>query len=438
MNQEGRLKWNFYAALVCKCIVLCNRVLIVPIFFQSWGPEYFGVWLLLSSIPVFLSLPQVGLGTASSTQIVLAIGRGEERRANELLGSAWLFTISTGILVLAIILICSARGYVIDFGGTAENVKIRETLVISILFASFILSTMRQPLEGYWTARNQASNAMLFGGAALGAESIVVATVLICGGRAELLAVMILGTRVFAMVTFGIATVKYIDCRLPLVPNWNLTKALLGVGIGYQLSALWQALLFQGSLFLAQSVFGPSGVAAWGAIRTLTRAGNQLLELINQSLMPEMQNQIAKGNFADARRLYQSAVQLACIIGLVFAIPLGLFGGIVYDFWIGSNFFVTQWIWPIMSTALVLNAIWLTSSVVQRAYNQPWYLSLVGLLSALVSLFSMYVVGQQFGLLGFAVGSVVFEALMAFAIPRHSQKLLNRSSTKMENPVCPF
>ena len=429
MSRRKRLKWNFAAALVGKIVNVCQQVLLVPLYLYAWGPEYFGIWLLLSAVPSFLSMAQVGLGTAASTEIVLAIGQGAEERAGRTLASAWLFIVSVGVLVVALLIGADSMGLTLGLAGTDQNMIRHPMRIVSILFLGVIVMMMRQPLEGFWIARQRASVAMFFGAAMSAVELAACAVVLMVGGRAPTLALTIMVTRVLALALFAIASARHIDLRSRLTPDFALVRSLLGRGVGFQLTVLWQAILFQGSLFLAQGVLGPAGVATWGTIRTLSRSGNQVLALVNQALMPELQNEIAARNVVDAKRLYRGGVRLALGVGICAAIPLSLAGGPFYRLWTGGNLEVTPWIWPIMAVGLVLNAVWLTSALVHRAYNQPWYLSSCGLASAVISVASMYTLGAQFGILGFAVGAVVFEGLMVTAIPRRSRQLLDQLKT---------
>ena len=435
MSRRRRLKWNFTAAFVGKVVSVCNQVLLVPLFLYAWGSEYYGIWLLLSAIPSFLSMSNVGVGTAANTEIVLAIGQGNERKANRVLGSAWLFIVVIGCVVATVIMVAHALGFGVDLFGSNQSLVSGHSRIILVLFASVIVMMMRQPLEGFWTARKKASNAMFFGAAASAGELAACAVVLMFSGPAEALAMTILGARTLALIAFFIASRRYVDLRLPLTPDLSLVRSLLGRGMGFQLSVLWQAILFQGSLFLAQGVLGPAGVATWGTIRTLSRSGNQLLALINQAIMPELQNEIAVDNLTDAKRIYHAGIRVAFGAGLAVALPMSVVGGPFYTFWTGGTLSVTPWIWPIMAIGLVLNAVWLTSDLVQQALNRPWYSSSCGLASAIISVAVMYVAGLQFGILGFATGAVVFEALMAFAIPRRSLQLLNQSTTPQNGVV---
>ena len=99
-------------------------------------------------------------------------------------------------------------------------------------------------------------------------------------------------------------------------------------------------------------------------------------------------------------------------------------GNWVYTFWTQGALKVPLLIWPILGFGLILNALWWTSGLVHRATNQPWSMNLTGVGAAITALGIMWSLGAiGFGVLGLAIGAVVFEVIMAGYVLKTSLRI---------------
>ena len=435
MSRKRRLTGNLVAGLLGKFVLVGRQLILVPFFLSMWGAEYYGDWLILSSIPTILAMSNVGLGTAASTQIVLAIGARDEQEANRLLASALMFVFAASVMVLTPLALVAYTG-----SGLFQSVATRVQypgFVVLLLFAGLAVSMLGQPWEGYWIARQKAAQAMFAGVLFSIIDLVGAASVLVAGGDALIFALVSFALRVGWTLAYIGYSFSLTDKSYPMSPSLLLLRRLLGRGIGFQLSGLWQAVLFQGSLFVAQSVLGAAGTATWGTVRTLSRSGNQLLALTNQTLMPELQNAIAAKDFVDARKLHAFGLRIALVVGGLVAGALSFGGGWAYQLWTNDALQVPPSIWPITGICVLLNSVWWTSSLVHRSMNQPWYMNLWGLIAAVIAVTVMAILGLSYGIVGFALGAVVFELIMAVAIPRRSHQLLQERTTPQVESVVP-
>ena len=157
--------------------------------------------------------------------------------------------------------------------------------------------------------------------------------------------------------------------------DWPLAWYLLRTGIGHQLSPLWQAILFQGSLILADALLGPTSTALWGTLRIVSRSGNQVLELVTLSFGPEFQLALGKGQMNKVRDLHG----VGMVVSLFLAVTMGLvvvgIGPFFFKIWTRNVFQVPMVLWVILALGLVPCALWGNSGEVQRLNNQPWALN---------------------------------------------------------------
>jgi O-antigen/teichoic acid export membrane protein len=224
---------------------------------------------------------------------------------------------------------------------------------------------------------------------------------------------------------FGIASYQFKIKRGAKIQISHLPKFFVK-GAGFQAGPLWQALLFQGSLWLASSLMGAGGAALWSTIRMLSRSANQMLQAINETVWPELQRLIAFGEISKARNLHNYAILVSCALAAASGIILCLAGSTILSVWTSGALFCDTFTWFILALGLALNSVWWVSSLVPRAYNMPWHLNIVGVVASIVSLITTWLLGPNF-VQGFAIGSLVFEVIMAIFILPRSLHLLGDS-----------
>src|SRR5438128_6286169 len=82
---------NAYGQLVSVGIQLIS----VPIFLHYWGVELYGEWLILSAIPAYLSLSDIGFASVAGNDMTMRMAKGDQHGALEVYQSIWLLISAT-------------------------------------------------------------------------------------------------------------------------------------------------------------------------------------------------------------------------------------------------------------------------------------------------------------------------------------------------------
>ncbi len=421
--RRKRITANFAAALSGKVVMAVQQLLLVPVFLSQWGAEYYGAWLVLTAIPTMLSMSNLGLGTAASTRIVLEIGKGNEKKANAILLTAfvtllsifWVITLAIAFLPIPLL------------NGNESGLIQQSRIVLALLMGGIGISTAAQPLEAFWVAREKAATAIFIRTGRTLLQFVVTLSIVYSGGVAQQVAIGILFSTSTWFIIYGTLSLRLICFDQSFKWRTDLLKSLIGKGVGFQASALWQAILFQGSIVLANSLLGPVGAATWGSVRMLTRTGNQLLEVIKQALYPEIQLCVATSKWAKVKDLHSFGLCISAFTASLFSIGLVLYGSLFFNWWTKGELSVSQTVFIILSAGLVINSIWWNSESILKAANQPWQMNIVGVVSAILTLWLMWVLGRSFALGGIAFGALLFELMMAQFVLIKSLQVSNDS-----------
>lgn len=423
------LRKTFLAVFLGRGLMAVRQLCLVPVLLKTWGVDYYGSWLVLSSIPSFLAMSNLGLGTSASARIAIRSGDDLDSENRLTLWTAWSFIISIYLILVAII------------GGL--NVARQETfniipfgvLVIVFLVSSLFVRMCAQPIHGWWASRGMASKSIQYNNVYSIGDLVIYMMVPFLGGKAYHLTAC-------SLIWSSVWLISYVyysysaGCPLfrPRRPRVAEAKVLLSKGLGHQLSPLWQGMLFQGSIILANTLLGPAGAALWGSLRVINRAGNQLLELVSQTVGPEFQRNKSSGDLEANKLLHARSILISLILSAGVCVTLMIAGPFVFGLWTHHQFTVPTAVWFIVPLALLPFSLWWVSGEYQRAVNQPWKLNVVGTIASLCSLLVTYALGGL-GIIGMCLGALVFEIVMAATIFPMTLTLLEDSKKSFVEKV---
>ena len=84
-------------------ITIGIQLLSLPIFLHYWDTPTYGVWIMLSAIPAYLSMADAGMVAAAGNQMTMSIAQGNVVEANKTFQSAQLFmTIACSVMAVVV------------------------------------------------------------------------------------------------------------------------------------------------------------------------------------------------------------------------------------------------------------------------------------------------------------------------------------------------
>lgn len=428
MSVKRNILKNGIATFFLKLVRVFEQLLLVPFFLSTWGAAYYGEWLTLTIIPSIIAFSDLGFGTAAGNSFVLKYSSGDLKGAansNKTGLRLILIMVLTGLIISVFALMA------MDHFGAFEKsiIESRDAIVsVSILILARLSGFFSQLFEAYYRAVRKA------------ALSMNLATI---RSSLNLLAGFIVLMLGYGVIAFAISQLIVIlifnSCfglygRKLLRSFFNQYKGefkkeerseIISKGFGFLMGPIWQSTYFQGTTFVVRIVLGPEAVAVFNTVRTLSRSVNQLYSMVNVSVFPELQYEFGVGNIDKVKKIFRFSIISTVGIGFSGVIFLLFFGMWFYQIWTNNQISVSHIVWNIMSIGILFNAMWLTSSVIFRALNDPQKFTIFGFISAIVSIILSYLLSKYFGLVGAAFGSISLDILMAFLVLPYSFKAIN-------------
>ena len=403
---------NAFGSLVTVAI----QIVSVPVFLRYWGPITYGTWLVLSAIPAYLVMSDLGFGNVAANEMTMQVARGERDSAREIFQSTWVFTVGVSIVVAGIAALAISFlpiGRWIHSSGISG----RDVSLIIIAFVVQVLFVLQGTLigagfrcEGEYALSTVYSNltrageaAAVMGAVVLGARPSWAAFIFLAARALLTLITAVILVRRHKWLSFGVASASVKTLRRLAAPAFAFMAFPLG-----------SAMSLQGFVALVGIVLGPVAVVTFATLRTLSRVGFQLMAVINNAVWPEVSASMGRGDFVLTRKLHRSACQLAIWAGFLVVGVLWASGSTVVRIWTHGRVHFDASLFHGLLIVVIANSFWFTSSVVLLAGNLHRKLALVYLSATTCSLIVGYLVLPRFGLV---IAPAVLLIVDAFTIP---------------------
>lgn len=324
-------------ALVARIL---QQLLQVPLFLAFWPADRYGDWLVLWTLPAYLTLGGAGFGAAGGNVLAgLAhenAGAADKARAQTVFKAVWLMiTAGTAVIGLAVTLIvafAASRGAI-----ALETVPSTELVAAVAWFALYVfLRSEASVMEtGFRYVKAYPLYTVLDNGALLVEFAALAVALSLGGGVADLAAALCV---VRAMVLAFAAIVVRARAGF-LFAGWRngeigrAMRELATPALGFLLVPAGHALSLQGFVILVSVVFGASATAVFVTLRTMVRFVDTVLSLAFNIMYYEVAYTEKGGERrAFAARLFQ-ATPVFFTLTLGYCTVLWVFGDGLHAVW---------------------------------------------------------------------------------------------------------
>ena len=416
---------NGLAQITIKVVRLLDQLLLVPFFLLYWGASYYGEWLTLTIIPSILGFSELGVGTSAANSFVLAYAAGNQQQAANIRKSGLLiisFAVLFGTVLTILILFITNELNLFEKSLISANEAIT---AVSLLMIAKLVYFYNHFVEGCFRgARKAALGAFLYSGYYV-ANILVGLCVLYGGGGVVGYAFSQFIVSISYTILYFIIGNKQIDL---IGFNGHIVasdlKNILLKGLGYMMNPIWCSIYFQGSTFVVRLTLGSEAVTIFNTMRTACRSISQLFNVINGSVLPELQYEYGMGNVQVVHRLFRISMLTSIAIGIIGTILLCLYGLDIYNLWTKNILYVSNYVWYTFVFGILFNGVWWTAIVAYSVTNKPYHFGFASIITACLSLAVSYLLSIHIGLWGAVMGTVLFDLIMMLYILPDSCHLL--------------
>jgi O-antigen/teichoic acid export membrane protein len=201
-------------------------------------------------------------------------------------------------------------------------------------------------------------------------------------------------------------------------------RRLTGPSVSFLALPIGLSLNLQGMLLVVGHVLGPVAVVIFSTARTVSRVAVQFMNMISNTIWPEMSTAVGAEDWPLARAIHRRACQISIGIGLLIVIAMGTVGPWIWPRWTLHSFPTDTVLLDLMLLLVVFSSLWMTSMTALTATNRHQKVTVMYLIVTMASVGVAWVLASPFGLRGVAVALIGGEIVIASIVLQSSLNFL--------------
>lgn len=434
MSVRNRIVAALAANAFGQAVTIGTQILLTPLFFAKWGAALYGEWLILSALPAYLTMADMGIGSAAGNEMTMRAGANDHTGAQQTYRGAFWIAGAASLIVLLLGLAFAGLKHFAGSPGTPHIDTDTASLILLLLAINVGMSFFGGVFSAGYRCAGRNGTGIVLGNSARLAEGVLTGALLLTGQGPLTVCVGIVLVK--AGFLLGQAW------HLPRICPWlytpraqadtTLARRLIKPSLGFLAFPAAGALSMQGPIMLLGATLGGEVVAMFSAMRTLSRIPMQLTNVLNASVWPEMSRAFGAGDLGLVRQLHRRSASLTAVLVLGSCLVLGLLGPTISHLWLGHRATFNPAILHWLLAVSTVSSIWNASSIVLAATNSHARMGLAMVLTSGLSLLTGWLLIHTVGLNGMLGALLLAEVVMLTVV---LPQALSRSGDTLQNFV---
>ncbi|MFT3735910.1 MAG: hypothetical protein QM776_12930 [Rhodocyclaceae bacterium] len=381
----------------------------LPLFLWRWDLATYGQWLLLSAVPAYVAMADVGMVTTAGNRMTMALGAGQVTEARRVFQTAQAFMLlvcgALALLLVPAILLLPLS----VLGDTSARIAL-SALVLGVLMSlcgglsEAVFKATGRYAQG--TMLGNLVRLLEWGGYMLGLWLDGSFAAVALGGLAARTAGTLAAAWLSQASTHGLA--------------WGLgeasgqeVRAMLRPALSFMVFPLTNAISFQGVTLLVGSLFGPAIVALFNTYRTIARVAVQLTAIFSHALWPEFSRLYGAGGSSAMLPLFRRGAWLAAAQAVGLSAMLYFAAPLLLRIWTHGEIEFVPSVMLLMLLYAMFGGLWHVPRILLMAINRHGSLALWTLLMGVACVAFAALFGHWWQLKGVVLAMLVTEVGIA-------------------------
>ena len=403
----------------------------LPIFLLYWDTSKYGEWVLLSAVPSYLIMADVGMVSVAGNKMMMAMARNEIDEANRIFQTAQLFLsivcAALLVLVVPVTLFWPMPGYM-----TWDS-----RVGLAALMCAVLVAIYGGLSEAVFKATDRYPAGTLLGQVGRLAEWAGYIVGLVLFGNFSGVACVGLFGRVLsgcAMIVLAQMGSRGLKLGYSRASRLEL-RQMAHPAVSFMAFPLANALSFQGVTLVVGALEGTVAVAVFTVYRTIARVAVQLISIFSLALWPEFSRLFGAGGSKAVIALYKRSAILGSLSAAGLSLAIYAASPWLLQFWTHGRIpLVPSVMGWLLAYAAIAGAAYVPRTIL-LATNQHIGLAGWSLAAALFSVALAWALGAFAGLLGVSVAMFAAEVVIAALCFRVADSVFVSSGRKQKHNV---
>jgi O-antigen/teichoic acid export membrane protein len=391
--------------------IVVIQLITVPIMVSRWGVQDYGIWLMLTTLPAYIALGDLGFGMAASADMTRDIARENRAGAISTFQSVWVLVSGLSVIVLLIAgAVCLSLEAFLPATSQIERIMIPAAIMV----ANSLISLQINLYFSWYQSTKQYALGTLIIGLTTPVEGCAQIAAVVFGAHFLGVAVILFGLRVIALVI----VIAILKRRVPWISlGWKQAtieriRELAHPALAALSMPVSNALNIQGSVLVVGSILSPTAAAMFGTLRTVTRVPLQVVGTLSRASLPEITTAHALGKRETLNSLTAANLLAVTLVALPAAFGLLLLGQTIVSLLTHGHILPPIPLLVLMTAIMVLQTLWNTTGSFLFSLNlQHRFTHTYAILSLASTVMCIYA-ARSFGIVSVAAILLLVDCIM--------------------------
>jgi len=406
MSAKRRLATNTLVNFVALGLNAIIQLAQVAVLTSVWSLERYGAWILLSTIPAYFALTDLGFSAAAQSDMTMSLARGDLARARATYQSTWALMV---LVSATVIFLTGAAVWLMNGHANSSNAVVSAIATqgwTAFLFVVYALVSLcaRVVLAGFRAANLYATGTLIYE-VSLFLECWIMLGVAVAGGSFDDCVLAGIVSRVFWTIVKNVVLARQqpeLQLGFAAASRAELRR-ILKPALAAMATPISLALNLQGIVVVIGYAVSPVAVAIFTPVRTLSRVGLQLAGTFNRATMPEVSRAASLDNSVTLRRLLVATAASALLVLLPGAVLFAVVGQSAVELWTHHRISPPWLVVALLGADMFVQGCWYFISNLLLSTNEHTRVALMTLVISLLSVVAAIPAGIHFGLTGVAL-----------------------------------
>lgn len=395
---------------VYNAVSLIVAVALTPVLVRALGQEGYGIWVLASSLILYLDLFQFGFAQSTITYFARAKANDDTGAIRRITTTAFLVLAGAGLLafLLAVVLALVLPG-ILDLTGSSAS-DMRTVMIVSA--AAFSLSIPSDTFGGILSGLQRYD--LLFASLSLTIVAQAMGNVLVIWSGGGLIGLAIISGIVAVggqLSRVWLAKRLVGDLRIRTTHfDRTLIRPLASLSFWFSVRDVAIVLVERIDTVVVGFVVGVPAAAVYSVGQRLVLFIGRLVRPLSWALLPFAAELSELGDETRTRQSVLTGTRLSMLVALPLCLTMALFASPVLHAWVGDGYDDAVLVVVYLSIAEVLSALLESSSSVLRGRAEAKPVALVAVGEAGLNLVLSLVLGSVMGVEGVALATLIARA----------------------------
>lgn len=336
-----RLSLTAASTMVARLVSIGGNLLLAPILLHYLDVQEFGIWTTITSLVVFLSFADLGIGNGVISNVALASGKDDQLGIRTTITNGYVIVVGVALFFLAAA--ATYRGLhtiaaPVPASESIDRSHVRRSIEVFTLL--FILNIPASLIQRIQAGLQEGLSANLW---QIAANLLALATLLYCVHEKSPLDSLVLVFMTAPLLVNVLNTAVFfrgvgakIRPQLSLI-SWQISERLLRVGSMFFLMQIMFALVYNSDAILISYTLGSSSVPTYSLPERIMSLPVTVLSMGLIPLWPAIGEAISRGELAWVNSTLKKALWISIGISSVTGAALVIAMPTILNAWVGPG-----------------------------------------------------------------------------------------------------